>query len=859
MEPKKALFLGLLLIVAAWLLYPPRQLEAPKESNIVEIVYMGPGGPLAGALADVIREFELQSERAHAEDPSKPIYRVISGQNAARDQVADPTRFLVSVAGGSPPDVIQFDRYAVAEWAARGGFTPLDSFIEADKQQQIDTPNREKFYEAAWNEAMYEGKVYGIPIGIDNRALMYNKDALRRAGMVDASGVPIPPKTWDELVVANRKLTLVEERSTGKQLTLDQYFQQLPAGAKRKLDTKTHQLVNVGFIPMFGNSWLYIFGWMNGGEFMSADGKTVTLNDPKIAEALNWVFEIYEEMGGFKEVQSFQAGFQGGALDPFISGKVAMKIDGFWQMSTLGQFGRTMDFAIAPPPMPKAQIDKGNDKISWTGGWAYSIPTTAKNKQAGWELIRFLTSRKAIELMRDAEKQLADAEGRIFFPNQLPQQELNEWQYEKYTFSNEAVDKKYVDAVRNFNSLLPYSRFRPITPIGQQLWNYHISAAEAALYGDKPAQAALDEATGILQQQLDLFFKPTSGTPITSWTWFYILYAVIIVAGATLIYLWDANFAFRSSVGKLLGMSAKARESVVDGARGGYTRQQWFGGYVCASPWILGFLIFGGGPMLFSLVISFCRWDILNTPVFVGFDNYHRMFTQDELIPIGLWNTFFMVLAVPAGMILSLLIALLLNQGARALPFFRTMFYLPSIVPFVATSLLFVWIFNTQGGLLTRFVEFFGLTSPRWLQDPSWAKTSLIIMGLWGAGGGMILWLAGLKAIPQSLYEAASVDGATRWQQFWSVTIPQLTPYIFFNLVMGLIGTLQVFGQAFVMTQGGPQNSTMFYVYHLFNNAFRYGQMGYASAMAWLLLAIALVLTVIQMRMSKRWVHYDTA
>jgi multiple sugar transport system permease protein len=339
----------------------------------------------------------------------------------------------------------------------------------------------------------------------------------------------------------------------------------------------------------------------------------------------------------------------------------------------------------------------------------------------------------------------------------------------------------------------------------------------------------------------------------------FVLYGVIFVIGAALMYLWDANLRFRSTIGRLLGLSRKTRESVVDGARGGYTRQQWLGGYVCASPWILGFLIFGGGPMLFSLIISFCRWDILNTPVFVGVDNYRRMFTADPLIWTGLWNTFFMVLAVPASMVLSLLIALLLNQGVKALPLFRTLFYLPSIVPFVATSLLFVWIFNTQGGLLTRVVEFFGVTSPKWLADPNWAKTSLIIMGLWGAGGGMILWLAGLKAIPQSLYEAASVDGASRWQQFWTITIPQLTPYIFFNLVMGLIGTLQVFGQAFVMTQGGPQNSTLFYVYHLFNNAFRYGQMGYASAMAWLLLAIALVLTIIQLRASKKWVHYDTA
>jgi multiple sugar transport system permease protein len=164
---------------------------------------------------------------------------------------------------------------------------------------------------------------------------------------------------------------------------------------------------------------------------------------------------------------------------------------------------------------------------------------------------------------------------------------------------------------------------------------------------------------------------------------------------------------------------------------------------------------------------------------------------------------------------------------------------------------------NPQGGLVNALLAEIGITGPRWLDDTSWSKPSLILMGLWGAGGGMIIWLAGLKGIPTSLYEAAAVDGAGPLRQFVSVTLPQLTPYIFFNLIMGLIGTFQIFGQAFIMTQGGPANSTLFYVYHLFNNAFRYGAMGYASALAWLLFLIVLVLTVIQMKLSKRWVHYE--
>lgn len=864
MDSKKAIIAGILVLLALWLLYPSRQITPVKDPNVVEIVYMGPAGPLSGAEADVIREFEVRSEKAHELDNSKPIYRVVSGQNASRDQTADPTRFLVSVAGDSSPDVIMFDRYAVAEWAARGGFEPLDDYIARDlaANPPLNTPSPDKFFKPTWDEANYNGKCYGIPIKVDDRVLMYNKDSFRRAGLVDSSGEPTPPKTWEELRIYMRKLTIVEELKSGQQSTLERYFETLPAGAPKRLNTKTHKLINVGFIPMYGNSWLYIYGWMNGGEFMSKDGRTVTLNDPKIVDALVWLKDVYDELGGYQDVKAFEAGFQGNALDPFITGKVAMKIDGFWQINTLGQFARNVDFGTAAPPLPQKTIDAGTKYLSWVGGWTYSIPATAKNKQAAWELIRYLTSKDAIAMRIEAERQFAQAEGRFYFPEQSPQMEINEWQYKKYVYDDPAIDQKYKEAIRVFNDLLPYSRFRPITPIGQKLWNYHITAAEESLSGDKPAKQATDDANAVLQVQLDRFFKPSDGVKITSWAWFFAIYVVLAAVIGLLIFLWDTKLGFRRSIARLLRLSPVVGDSVVEGARGGFTRSQWFGGYVTIAPWLLGFLVFTGGPMLFSLVISFCRWDILSTPVVTGFENY-RLMWEDDKVWKGLGNTLFMILSVPLGIVLSLAIALLLNQGTRFLAAWRTIFYLPTIVPVVATSLLFVWIFNPgEGGLLAGVIDLFTfgtVQSPKWLQDPSWAKLSLILMGLWGAGGGMILWLAGLKSIPQSLYEAASVDGASTIQQFFTITIPQLTPYIFFNFVMGTIGTLKVFDQAFLMTQGGPQDSTLFYVYHLFNNAFRYGQMGYASAMAWLLFAITLVLTVIQMRLSRRWVHYDTA
>jgi multiple sugar transport system permease protein len=233
------------------------------------------------------------------------------------------------------------------------------------------------------------------------------------------------------------------------------------------------------------------------------------------------------------------------------------------------------------------------------------------------------------------------------------------------------------------------------------------------------------------------------------------------------------------------------------------------------------------------------------------------MFTEDKLFPVSMRNTLFMVLGIPLGLAVSLGIALLLNLSIRAMAVWRTFFYLPAIVPMVAASILWIWMLNPSGGLINLALGLVGVEGPRWLQSPEWSKPAIILMGLWGSGGGMIIWLAGLKGISRDLYEAASIDGANAWQRFISITIPQLTPYIFFNLVMGLIGTFQVFGQAFIMTEGGPANSTLFYVYHLFNNAFRYGHMGYAAAMAWVLFVLVMGVTVVQLKLSKRWVYYE--
>jgi len=292
--------------------------------------------------------------------------------------------------------------------------------------------------------------------------------------------------------------------------------------------------------------------------------------------------------------------------------------------------------------------------------------------------------------------------------------------------------------------------------------------------------------------------------------------------------------------------------------RGGcQDRRNLRNGLLFASPWIVGFLVFTAYPLVASLYYSCCAYSGLNTPHWVGLSNYHQMLFEDDLFWKSLWNTLYMVvIALPLGMISALALALLLNQKVKGIALYRTIYYLPSLVPAVASAILWLWLFNPEIGLINTVLGKFGIAGPSWLGDPLWAKPAMVLMGVWGAGGGVIIYLAGLQDVPTSLYEAASLDGAGVWSKFWQVTLPMISPIIFFNLIMGIIGMFQYFTQAYVMTQGGPQDSTMFYALHLFNSAFIDWKMGYASAMAWVLFAITLVCSLVAMKTSARWVYY---
>jgi len=285
-------------------------------------------------------------------------------------------------------------------------------------------------------------------------------------------------------------------------------------------------------------------------------------------------------------------------------------------------------------------------------------------------------------------------------------------------------------------------------------------------------------------------------------------------------------------------------------------KEAWMG-VLFASPWIVGFCGFMLYPVVASMYFSFCDYSVLRKPIWIGTDNYSELLS-DELFWVALKNTFlYAVMALPLSALAALGLALLLNTKIRGLTVYRTIFFLPSLVPLVSLAVLWLWMFNGQTGLVNVALGSIGISGPNWLGDPTWSKPALVLMAMWGVGHAMVIYLAGLQSVPVSLFEAAQLDGAGAWKKTRHITLPMISPVIMFNVIMGMIGTLQVFTVPYVMfPSGAPARSTYFYTMYLYDNAFRFLRMGYASAMGWLMFLIIFALTLISLKLMERRVHY---
>ncbi|MCL6520706.1 MAG: extracellular solute-binding protein [Armatimonadetes bacterium] len=784
---------------------------APKEKGKIKLVVWGlQMSEESKGIEAAVAEFE----RRHPNIDVKVLSMGAGGMN--------PQKLMTAIVGKVPPDVIHQDRFTIGDWASRDTFMPLDGLIKRDlcrwersknKKGQIPPIRPEEFYKACWAEAVYKGKVYAIPFNTDDRALYYNRKLFREVGLDPDR----PPKTWDELLVYAKKLT--KYRKDG--------------GFER-----------IGFIPNFGNSWLYLYSWQNGGEFMSPDGRKCTMNNPRSVAALEYMVSVYDALKGVDAINSFSSGFKANELDPFLTGLVAMKIDGNWFTNNIARYAPDLDFAVAPAPVPRARYEgkppfTGQPKfITWSGGFSLAIPRGAKHVEESWEFIKWMVSEEAQVIANEAQRKYNMSKGRPYVPWMTANSKVNEVIFTKFA----PKQKKFRKATRVFLDLMAVSRYRPVTFVGQRLWDEHVRAFDYATHHKMSAQEAMDEGTKVVQKELDKVFN-RSKYGLLNWAY------PLSVVGIGVIILFVICFRKLRQYGPM-GRLAKA-ETVA--------------GYLFASPWIVGFLVFTIGPIIASIIFSFCDYDVLHPARWVGLLNYRELLIDDwsKYTSKALYNAGFLALfGLPLTLITGLAIAMLLNTKVGGMTWYRTIYYLPSIVPVVANAILWIWVLNPEYGLINAawratLGQWFALPAPLWLTHEKTAKPALILMGLWGAGGGMILWLAGLQGVPQHLYEAAEIDGANWWSKFWNVTFPMITPYLFFNLIMGTIGVLQTFETVYIMTGGGPVDSTLVPVLYLFNCAFTYFKMGYASALAWILFIIVLILTLVQLKLAPRWVHYE--
>lgn len=711
-------------------------------------------------------------------------------------------KVLVEFAGGTPPDVLFVETNIFVTLANKGVLMPLDGFIRRDHSFHLSD-----YYPEIVDRFTVDHKTYTIPRDIAPVAcIYYNKQ------LFDAAGVPYPSDdwSWSDDPARFQKPGFDPNKdflSVCKRLTR----------TDPKTGRTTQFAVDVAYDP---------FVYSTGGNFTNSvkHPTRVTLQDPRTLHGIQFRADLinkYRVMPSPTDYSSMGVG----AADLFLTGRLAMYHSGIWNTPQFRDI-RSFDWDVAMFPKGPTGI-----RAFGTGGSGYGIARGTKHPDAAWELVKYLAGPDGeaalarTGLAQPAIKRLAESP--VWLDGRKPAHKI---------ITTRAV---------------PFIVFQPFTPVWPEIVTKMNPELDLVWNGKETAAAAMARVQPQAQAVLNDWLHPAKLSPFP---WRAGIAAFFALLGLIVAVVWWVS---RSEWAAL--SSHRRRKDAVSG-------------YAFIGPWIFGFLVFTLGPIVASLLLAFCRWDLINPAMWAGGDNFSRILTQDDLFKTSLWNTlYYTALSVPLGTAGSLAVALLLNVKVKGQAWFRTAYYLPAVTSAVAASVLWMWVFNPDFGLLNTAIHGFhldwlanllGLVDPDkhkilWLGDERLAKPALILMGLWGIGGGIIIYLAGLQGIPGALYEAAEMDGAGMLSRFRNVTLPMLTPTIFFTLIMGVIGSFQVFTQAFVMTQGGPHNATLFYVLYLYQNAFQFLKMGYASALAWLLFGFILVATLVQFRFSG-WVYYES-
>jgi multiple sugar transport system permease protein len=724
-------------------------------------------------------------------------------------------KLLAQYAAGECPDVAMMDPADFEKYAIRGALLPLNPFFR-------ETPGFRlaDYYPNIVAAHSLNGTLYVLPRDIAPCGIIYyNKEMFREAG------IPYPDGTW----------------------TWD--FHERPELREKDFLWVIHRLtkfgadgrvVRWGYSPGWKDLWTQQCFLSTGARF--ADNyetpHRMLYDDPRITRAYNFTLDLSLDKRWMPSDEEISSEMQTSSRQLFTQQRVAMTQDGIWQVPELrkdlvpGKPGFfDWDIALAP-------AYKDGTRVFPTGGSGYGIMSTTRHPHEAWLLTQWMAGAPGMQAMAEAGlaqpaiRRLALAEPWIPGPH-TPADQL-------YPHSRIVTDQAAA-----FVQFPPRSPEWPeansvATAYFGRIYNAEAPAREILLDGNRRGQARLDYL--LAQHNLSPF----------DWR----LGALVGLA------------IFGGLGAWIYGPELRRRRTVRE-------KRENRAGQMFVLPWLIGLVAFTTGPMILSLLMSFADWDIIRPAKWRGFGNYVEAFTVDPRFWVSLKvSAVYTVLAVPSGVCISLCLALLLNTKVRGMPLWRTCYYLPSLASPVAGALIWKRLFRADGGLFNSIIfgptghgNFLGLATllkpvenrngvVDWLGSEHTALPSLAFMSLWGSAAGMIILLAALQGVPQHLYDAATVDGAGPWRRFRNVTTPMISPALFFCLVTGFIGSFQVFTQALVMTAGGPNDATMFYMLHLYDDGFLNLRMGFASALAWILFAIILVVTALQFRAS-RWVYYE--
>lgn len=743
-------------------------------------------------------------------------------------------------------DIILMDDDLFPMYCMRGYLEDLRPYVErksddtermlASELGYIETPERERdpayqrrLFPTSLESFSYRGVQGGLPWDGSVCVVFYNKQ------IFDDAGMPYPREdwTWDEFREIAKKLT----RDIDGDGRIDQFG------------------MNMGFDLL---SCEPVF-WSYGADILDPGQMRCVIDSPRGREAMQFLYDVK-----FTDHSSAWVGEMEGlfAEAQLLTGRLGLAPAMSYLIPMLNRVKEGDRWGVAH--MPIGPYGDRFTRVTWDG-ISINSRTSPHKKEIAWKFIKYLIGEESQSILGDMQRGIPV----------LREAALTHY-VQADTSAREEVAIEAIDQ---------YSKLTPVTPRFMEIRDLIRAEMDRLAFADTTGARPAETLSRIQRKINNVLAREAA-----QWTTHPSRHRTARHAGASGVRVLGAALGtLTAAIVLLLSFRPVRRrlhaqlEEIRCMVRSRKARTEGIEGILFASPWLVGLFVFTAFPILFSIVLSVSEWnpyEPLSKLRFVGLDNFTRAFSQDEVFgdPLmlkSLYNTFyFAIFSVPLTLCVSLGLALLLNQKIRGITVFRTTFYLPSIVSGVATVILWYYIFNPAFGPLnaflhalnhffdqTRVLAFIDLPEPNWLLEARWSKPALIIMAMWGAGGaGMLVFLAGLQGVPDQLYEVAELDGAGRLQKFLNITLPMLTPTIYFNLIMGIIGSMKVFMSAYVLTNGtgGADKSLLFYVLHLYTKAFVDQEMGYASALAWILFVIILMLTLLVIRSSTAWVYYES-